>query len=315
MVKNNDRRRVDVEVDRVENVTSTDFPGHYPGEDHSWSIKKFKQSFKVDIHRLQDLEMEVDLIGCDASVANALRRILIAEVPTMAIETVYVTMNNSVIQDEVLAHRLGQIPIRAHPDRFRWFKKPSEGEQAEPTDYDTVCLKLDVKCEFNKEADKDEKDPLKKYINAHVYSKALEWEPQGKQAEWFAGDLIRPVNDDIIIAKLRPGQEISCVMHCNLGVGQDHAKFSPVATASYRLLPTIDILSPITGADAEFFQTCFAHGVIDLKKTKDTKTAVVANPRKDTVSRECLRHDQFKDKVKLGRIRDHFMCMLQEIYI
>jgi DNA-directed RNA polymerase alpha subunit len=64
--------------------------------------------------------MEFDLIGVDASIANAFRRILIAEVPTMAIETVYVFNNTSVIQDEVLSHRLGLIPIKADPGKFGW---------------------------------------------------------------------------------------------------------------------------------------------------------------------------------------------------
>jgi DNA-directed RNA polymerase I and III subunit RPAC1 len=36
---------------------------------------------------------------------------------------------------------------------------------------------------------------------------------------------------------LRQGQQIQLELHCVKGVGKDHAKFSPVATASYRLLP------------------------------------------------------------------------------
>ena len=57
-------------------------------------------------------EVEFDLSGVDVSFANALRRIMLAEVPTMAIETVYVEENDGVIQDEVLAHRLGLAPAR-----------------------------------------------------------------------------------------------------------------------------------------------------------------------------------------------------------
>ena len=37
------RRIVSVEPERVVHVSSTDFPGHYPGEDHSWNLEKFKQ--------------------------------------------------------------------------------------------------------------------------------------------------------------------------------------------------------------------------------------------------------------------------------
>lgn len=40
------------------------------------------------------------------------------QVPTMAIEKVYIANNTSVIQDEVLAHRLGLLPIRADPRLF-----------------------------------------------------------------------------------------------------------------------------------------------------------------------------------------------------
>jgi hypothetical protein len=42
--------------------------------------------------------MEFDLVGVDPSVANALRRILIAEVPTVAIEHVFIINNTSIIQ-------------------------------------------------------------------------------------------------------------------------------------------------------------------------------------------------------------------------
>lgn len=34
---------VGVNAETVTNVTSTDFPGHHPGEDHEWSLEKFAQ--------------------------------------------------------------------------------------------------------------------------------------------------------------------------------------------------------------------------------------------------------------------------------
>jgi DNA-directed RNA polymerase I and III subunit RPAC1 len=66
------------------------------------------------------MTMEFDMIGIDASIANAFRRILISEIPTMAIEKVYIANNTSVIQDEVLAHRLGLIPLKANPHLFKF---------------------------------------------------------------------------------------------------------------------------------------------------------------------------------------------------
>ncbi|KAJ2896957.1 DNA-directed RNA polymerase core subunit rpc40, partial [Coemansia aciculifera] len=37
------------------------------------------------------------------------------------------------------------------------------------------------------------------------------------------------------------------------------------------------------------------------------RKAKVVNARKDTVSREVLRHKEFSDKVRLTRMRDHFI--------
>lgn len=48
------------------------------------------------------------------------------------------------------------------------------------------------------------------------------------------------MHDDILIAELRPGQRIVLEAHACKGTGKDHVKFSPVATASYRLLPGND---------------------------------------------------------------------------
>ena len=51
--------------------------------------------------------------------------------------------------------------------------------------------------------------------------------------------LPKPLLDDILIAKMRPGQEIEMVLICEKGIGKTHAKWSPVCTAYYRLLPDI----------------------------------------------------------------------------
>ena len=44
--------------------------------------------------------------------ANTLRRIMIDEVPTMAIEDIEFVKNNSILYDEIIAHRLGLIPLK-----------------------------------------------------------------------------------------------------------------------------------------------------------------------------------------------------------
>ncbi|CCG84358.1 protein of unknown function [Taphrina deformans PYCC 5710] len=308
------KHEIGIEIDRVTDVTSTDFPGHYPDEDNSWDIEKFKKQFFIQIRRCEENHLEFDAVGIDASIANAVRRILISEIPTMAIEYVYIMNNTSVIQDEVLAHRLGLIPISAPASEFAQFKRPAEGEAPQPTDADTVVLSLNVKCERNKDAPADCEDPKELYINGDVTSGMIKWTPMGEQSNTLSRFKIGPTQDDILIAKLRPGQEIDLEMHAILGLGQDHAKFSPVAPATYRIMPTITILEPIEGDDAEKFKKCFPKGVIKVipdNSAKGGKKAIVRNPRNDSVSRECLRHEEFKDKVRLGRKRNHFLFSVE----
>lgn len=322
---------VGINKETVTNTVSTDYPGHFINEDHEWNKDYFRENFHVQFHQNDPCEAQFSLIGIDASAANAFRRICISEIPTLAIETVFMHNNTSVIQDEVLAHRLGLIPFTGDKHALRNFKmwrKPAEGADAYSTtfDYNTVCLRLQVECTHNKDAAPGETDPRKLYHNAHIYARDLVFDPVGNQAEVFAGDgAIRPTNPDILIAKLRPPQKLDMEIHMHKGIGADHAKFSPVATASYRLMPTIRILQPIVGADAEKFQSCFMPGVIALEKVTAAEArkgapyeghegqlkAVVANPMHDTVSREVLRHDEFAGKVKLGRRRDHFIFSIE----
>ena len=213
---------------------------------------------------------------------------------------------------------------------MKWFKKPSEPGASDgnnPSDFNTVVMKLHVECQRKPNVDKDETDSRKKYIHGHVYAKDLVFEPVGRQQSYFKGEgSIKAVNPDALIAKLRPGQQIHMDLHCVKGIGADHAKFSPVATATYRLMPKIDILKPIVGADARKFQQCFPKGVIGLEKVTAEEAAqsgtelsgkegdvkaYVQDAFGDTVSRECLRHEEFQGKVKLGRVRDHFIFSVE----
>jgi DNA-directed RNA polymerases I and III subunit RPAC1 len=190
----------------------------------------------------------------------------------------------------------------------------------------SAVLNLHVKCGRNPDAPRDATEREDKFTHANVTSKDIVWDPQGTQADRFGNEPIAPINEEILIAKLRPDQEIELTMMAHLGKGADHAKFSPVATATYRLLPKIDILQPILGADARKFQQCFPKGVIDLERVTPSdaassitayhnregdEKAVVKNTMLDTVSRECLRHDEFKGKVKLGRVQDHFIFEIE----
>ena len=50
------------------------------GYDDSWDLERFKAGFKVQVVSWNEEDMEFDMIGVDAAIANAFRRILLAEV-------------------------------------------------------------------------------------------------------------------------------------------------------------------------------------------------------------------------------------------
>ena len=100
----------------------------------------------------------------------------------------------------------------------------------------------------------------------NVYSRQLVWHPKGGQEE----RLQRPaavVDGDILLAKLAPGQCIELEAHAHKGIGKDHAKFSPVATASYKLHTTIALSSerPFIGKEAEELVKACPMGVFDIE--------------------------------------------------
>jgi DNA-directed RNA polymerase I and III subunit RPAC1 len=274
------------------------------GIDNSFNLDEFKENFQINIISCDNEKLVFDMIGVDAPIANAFRRILIAEVPTMAIEKVYIMNNTSVCQDEVLAHRLGLIPIKADPRRFNYKNKSSD----EFTPKDTIVFKLHVKCTKNPNSTSKDSTDQEKYINSSVYSRDLVWDPQEEQAEQFRDEPIRPVHDDILIMKLRPGQEIDLLAYCEKGVGKDHAKFSSVATATYRLLPSIQLLQEIRGDAARELVALCPMGVFD---TDMEDIATVARPRNCTMCRECIRNPKFTNAIKLARVKDHFIFSVE----
>ncbi|CAG9865323.1 unnamed protein product [Phyllotreta striolata] len=279
-------------------------------KDH-FTVKSFKKSFKIVIIRNEQNEMEFDMIGIHPFLVNAFRRLILSDVPTMSIEKVYISNNTSVIQDEVLAHRLGLVPLKADPRLFDY----KEDASAESNENDSLEFELKIKCTYNKEANKKDSSRAEDmYKNNNVYSRHIKWLPVGNQKERFKESEVGPIDDNILLAKMRPGHELDLKLVAVKGCGRDHAKFSPVATVFYRLLPDVKLTRPVEGEAALRLQSCFSPGVIGIRHEKDGKrVAYVDNARYDTCSRNAFRHDDIKDAVVATKIPDHFVFTIESV--
>jgi len=301
------RTRVSVEQRSLKNTATSGYHSMYDtmGFDNSFNFDEFKKNFKIKIISMNESDMVFEMIGIDAALANVFRRIMISEVPTLCIETVYFQDNTSIIQDEILAHRLGLIPLKVDPRLYEYRE-----QDADYNEMNTLMFKLNVEC-TRKSGSKDT-DPINdKYNYTRVYSKDLVWEPVNDQEETHKLNPPKPVHDDILIAKLRPGQKIDATCYCSKGVGGDHAKFSPVSTASYRLLPEIIFKEPVTGEDAKTLVELCPMNVFDIEDLGKVKRAYVKNQRNCSMCRECIRTDDWNKKIKLQRVKDHFIFSIE----
>ena len=240
---------------------------------------------------------------------------MIAEIPTMAIEKVEMWQNTSVIPDENLAHRMGLVPIAVDP---RVFEYRQEGKPFTPEN--SIRFKLHVKCTKKVPGApvllNNTQDEEKHFNNPNVYSGDLKWIPFGDQEARFARQGIaapKPLLDDILIAKLRPGQEIEMELICEKGIGKTHAKWSPVCTAYYRLMPVIEFREPIKGQDAKELKALCPRGVFDIEDIG--QSAVVKDASRCTTCRECIRPEKFQDKVLLGKQKDVFEFTVESLGI
>jgi len=170
---------------------------------------------KVEILSLSGDTIRFLLRGCDLALANALRRTMIAEVPCMTIDDIFIFDNSSVIPDEVLAHRVGLVPLT--------------------TDLDSYVLPERCKCGSD----------LGCSLCRVVLT--LDAEAEGETRTVYTGDLVSedpgvvPMSPSIPLVKLAPGQAVKFEAYARLGVGKMHAKWQPVSTCIYQNLADIEV--------------------------------------------------------------------------
>jgi DNA-directed RNA polymerase II subunit RPB3 len=188
----------------------------------------------VRIRDIKDDVLKFELRDTDASIANALRRIMIAEVPTLAIDLVEIETNSSVLNDEFLAHRLGLIPIvsdRAMEMRLSRDCDACDGDGR--CEYCSIEFHLSVKCTGDQTLD------VTSFDLQSSDSSVVPADCAGRAGEM--GSYESSEQRGILIVKLRKGQELKLRAIARKGIGKDHAKWSPAATVTFQYEPEIHI--------------------------------------------------------------------------
>ncbi|EIE18511.1 DNA-directed RNA polymerase II, 36 kDa polypeptide [Coccomyxa subellipsoidea C-169] len=180
---------------------------------------------QVQIRDLRDDFCEFVLSDTDPSVANALRRIMLVEVPTIAIDLVEIEENTTVLNDEFIAHRLGLIPLVS--SAVGGMK--GVFEDAGEADFLDVEMTLNVKCTSEDTMEVTSND-LQLDAN-HPDVRPVGYVPGGYD----------PENRGILLVKMRKNQELRLKAIARKGIGKDHAKWIPVATVSFQYMPEITI--------------------------------------------------------------------------
>ena len=209
---------------------------------------------EIKILELMETKARFILSGTRPEVANALRRCLVSEIPKMAIDTVEFHLGPirdeegneyesvSPLFDEIIAHRLGMVPIPTDLGLFTFREKCTCGGEG--------CPNCTIMYSLNK------KGPCE------VYSGDLE--PLG-------GNELRVKDELIPIVKLGPGQALLIYASAQLGTAKQHAKWQVTSGVGYKYYPEISIdYGKCEGEDA-----CFEACPRGCFGKKDGKTVVV----------------------------------------
>ena len=191
---------------------------------------------KIKILNKNDTEIQFLLEDSNPQFANALRRIMISEVPILAIDTVDFSNNDSVLYNEVIAHRLGLIPLVFDPKKFHFKDEHEDGK---------TCSLCEVVFAINK------KGP------GMVYSKDMK----------SSNPDVKPLYDDIPIVDLSDDQKLKLEASAYLGFGKNHARYQ-AANSSYRYLATAKLIGKTNNQDV--LKACPKHAL----KLEDNKLSI-----------------------------------------
>ncbi len=164
----------------------------------------------VEFLRLTDRQVRFIISETTPAFINSVRRSMIADVESMAIDEVNFYNNTSVLFDEMLALRLGLIPLTGGGNYLPALQCSCNGEGCFQCQ---VSLTLSVK------------GPVTVYSGDLTSS-----DPE-----------VVPADGDIPIIKLFKDQELMLEAIARKGSAKDHTKFQSAIAASYKHLPKFSV--------------------------------------------------------------------------
>jgi len=170
---------------------------------------------KIEVLEKNDTNLRIIVKEADVPLMNALRRIALSEVPSMAIDEVVMIENSAILQDEIIAHRLGLTPLKTDLDTYNL---PEECECKS----EFGC----PQCRVTLTLDAESKEGTRTVYSGELISENPE---------------IMPVSDKIPLIKLAKGQKLKLEAYARLGKGKNHAKWQPVAVCAYKYFPKIEV--------------------------------------------------------------------------
>lgn len=207
---------------------------------------------KLEILQLSDRKAKFVLSEVTPAFANGLRRSMVADIPKMAIDYVDIYDNNSVIFDEILAHRMGMIPIKTHLDMYQLKDTCECGGVGCALCQVTFTLSAEGPCMVHS-GDLKSSDPE-----------------------------TVPSDDMVPIIELKEGQKVVLTAVASLGRGKEHAKYQPVCPAGYKYVPIINLTDKCDSCK-QCIDVC-PRSVFSVEKNK----VVVENPYECSMCGLCV---------------------------